>query len=70
MWKKNWEEGIVINDPTKRNKNFSHKWRMIDSPHYDYYQLQTVRHIVWECSQTRYEGVFNGLHKYNKEAIE
>jgi hypothetical protein len=98
MWKKNWEEGNVvnehlINDPTQRVAGFDcqravwtslnrirteqgkcnyllHKWKIKDSPHCNCGQIQTIRHIVEECPQTRYERGITGLHRCDEEAID
>lgn len=39
-----------------------------NSSHSNFVQIQTIRHIVEECPQTRFEREINGLHKCNEFA--
>jgi len=47
-----------------------HKWGMVDSPLCNCGQIQTIRHIVEECPETKFSGGTSGLHKGDKEALD
>jgi hypothetical protein len=40
-----------------------HKWGMVDSPLCNCGQIQTIRHIVEECPETKFNGGTSGPHK-------
>jgi len=46
----------------KGNCNYlEHKWKIKNSPLCDCGQIQSIKHIVEECPQTRYKGGIEGL---------
>lgn len=47
-----------------------HKWGMVDSPLCNCGQIQTIRHIVEECPETKFSGGTSGLHNGDKEALD
>jgi len=47
-----------------------HNWGMVDSPLCNYGEVQTIRHIVEECPETKFSGGTSGLHNGDKEALD
>ncbi|VVC36218.1 Hypothetical protein CINCED_3A003797 [Cinara cedri] len=47
-----------------------HKWSMVDSPFCNCGQIQTIRHIVEKCSETKFSGGTSGLRNGDKEALD
>ncbi|XP_025407513.1 uncharacterized protein LOC112681475 [Sipha flava] len=47
-----------------------HKWKLKNSSLCDCGQIQSIKHIVEECPQTRYKGGIEGLHKGDEEAMD
>jgi len=50
--------------------NLLHKWKIKSSPLCDCGQIQSIKHIVEECPQTRYKGGIEGLHKCDDGAMD
>lgn len=47
-----------------------HKWGMIYSPLCSCGQIQTIKHIVEECPETKFSGGTSGLPKGDKGALD
>jgi len=47
-----------------------HKWGFSETPACICGAVQTVKHIVLECPQTKFEGGVENIHKCNAKAID